>query len=76
MCWARYLFAGVVIGLGMLSMISACGQKGPLYLAEKTPENAAATPSAPATQAVPEPGADVPTPVDRAADAAGQTWPR
>jgi predicted small lipoprotein YifL len=76
MCWARYLFVGVVIGLGTLSMISACGQKGPLYLPEQTPDNAAAAPSGSATQAAPAPGADVPKPVDRAADAAGQTWPR
>jgi predicted small lipoprotein YifL len=31
-CWARYLFVLVVIALGILSMLEACGQKGPLYL--------------------------------------------
>ncbi len=31
-CWARYSFVVVVIALGTLSMINACGQKGPLLL--------------------------------------------
>jgi len=31
-CWARYLFVVMVIALGTLSMVGACGQKGPLYL--------------------------------------------
>ncbi len=41
-CWPRYLFLLVVLVLGTGSMLTACGQKGPLYL----PDNA--------TQAKPE----------------------
>ncbi|AFL74330.1 LPS translocon maturation chaperone LptM [Thiocystis violascens] len=47
-CWARSLFIVVVVALGILSMLGACGQKGPLYLPEETPAN------------TPAPGADVP----------------
>lgn len=49
-CWARYLFFIVVAALGILSMLGACGQKGPLYLPE-------ATSAKPATQE-----SDVPRP--------------
>jgi predicted small lipoprotein YifL len=35
-CWPRYLFILVVISLGMLSLSSACGRKGPLYLPEES----------------------------------------
>ena len=31
-CWAQTLFIAVVIILGTGQMLSACGQKGPLYL--------------------------------------------
>jgi predicted small lipoprotein YifL len=41
-CWPHYLFILVVISLGMLSLSSACGRKGPLYL----PEESAKEPSA------------------------------
>lgn len=34
-CWARYLFILVVIVLGTSSMLSACGQKGPLILPQE-----------------------------------------
>ncbi|WP_295444779.1 lipoprotein [uncultured Thiodictyon sp.] len=44
-CWARYLFVVVVVALGTLSMLGACGQKGPLVL----PENAQQRPPAKAT---------------------------
>lgn len=47
-CWARSLFIAVVVALGILSMLGACGQKGPLYLPEEAPAKATA------------PGADVP----------------
>lgn len=53
-CWARYLFVLVVVALGTLSMLGACGQKGPLYL--PPPEDQAA----PAKQA--DKPTDVPTP--------------
>lgn len=47
-CWARSLFIAVVVALGILSMLGACGQKGPLYLPDETPTKATT------------PGADVP----------------
>lgn len=31
-CWARYLLWLVILILGSGSMLTACGQKGPLYL--------------------------------------------
>jgi predicted small lipoprotein YifL len=66
-CWARSLFTLVVIALGTLSMIEACGQKGPLYLPEPGAEQR--PPKSPANQggAVPTTGADVPTPTARPA---------
>lgn len=36
-CWMRYLFVAVVTILGVGSIISACGQKGDLYLPESKP---------------------------------------
>ncbi len=33
-CWPRILFALTVVALGTLSALSACGQKGELYLPE------------------------------------------
>ena len=35
-CYANYLFIAMVIILGTGSMLSACGQKGPLYMPEET----------------------------------------
>lgn len=52
-CWASRLFYLMVVALGLVSMIGACGQKGPLYLPEEPPPQAA-----PPTVKV---GADVPT---------------
>lgn len=40
-CWARTLFILIVVTLGVLSMISACGQKGPLYLPDDKPAETA-----------------------------------
>lgn len=37
-CWANTLLMLVIIGLGTLSMVSACGQKGPLYHPEEKTE--------------------------------------
>lgn len=31
-CWAQSLFIVIVIILGIGNILSACGQKGPLYL--------------------------------------------
>lgn len=53
-CWARYLFVLVVVALGTLSMLGACGQKGPLYL---PPPEGQATPAKQADKPT-----DVPTP--------------
>lgn len=35
-CWSRYLFLLVVVVLGSASMLSACGQKGPLVMPDET----------------------------------------
>jgi predicted small lipoprotein YifL len=36
-CWAQYLFWLVIMILGTGSALSACGQKGDLYLPDKAP---------------------------------------
>ena len=36
LCWSRYLFILIVIILGTSSMLSACGQKGPLVMPDET----------------------------------------
>jgi predicted small lipoprotein YifL len=36
LCWARYLFILVVAVLGIGNLLSACGQKGDLYLPDKS----------------------------------------
>jgi predicted small lipoprotein YifL len=52
-CWARYLFIAIVTIMGVGSIVTACGQKGDLYLpdpAEKpdaTPRQVDDVPSAP-----------------------------
>lgn len=51
-CWANNLFILIVVVLGLLAMLGACGQKGDLYLPEPASESRSSTP----------PGADVPTP--------------
>jgi len=44
LCAPQWLFIVVVILLGLSSMLSGCGKKGPLYIPEKPPaENAAST---------------------------------
>ena len=35
-CWSRYIFILVVVILGSSSMLSACGQKGPLVMPDET----------------------------------------
>ncbi|WP_313957281.1 LPS translocon maturation chaperone LptM [Sedimenticola selenatireducens] len=37
-CWSRYLLWLVILVLGTSSMLSACGQKGPLYLPDPATE--------------------------------------
>ena len=43
LCWSRYLFILIVIILGTSSMLSACGQKGPLVMPDETSTTEAAT---------------------------------
>ena len=52
-CWANNLFILIVVVLGTLAMLGACGQKGDLYLPEPASES---------TRSNVPPGADVPTP--------------
>jgi predicted small lipoprotein YifL len=54
-CWARYLFIAAVTMLGVGQMMTACGQKGDLYL----PEPEAAGEDAPLDEEV-EPLAEPP----------------
>jgi len=52
-CWAQYLFIALVAVLGIGGAVTACGQKGDLYLPERSGEEAvpqapsAAVPAAP-----------------------------
>jgi predicted small lipoprotein YifL len=43
LCWTRYLFILIVIVLGTSSMLSACGQKGPLVMPDETSTTEAGT---------------------------------
>lgn len=52
-CWSRYIFIVVVAALGILSMIEACGRKGPLYLPDESDRQSKTAPAS---------GADVPKP--------------
>ena len=58
-CWANNLFILVVVVLGTLAMLGACGQKGDLYLPEPASASRSSTP----------PGADVPTPPESGTNA-------
>jgi predicted small lipoprotein YifL len=49
-CWPRYLFYLLVATLALGHMLAACGQRGPLYLAERASE------TGPASEAAPQPG--------------------
>jgi predicted small lipoprotein YifL len=64
LCWARYIFAVVVVALGVLAMAGSCGRKGPLYLPEDTPARQA-----------PAPSTDVPSPPSGAPKAPTRTNP-
>lgn len=35
-CWSQWLLIAVVVVFGSFSMLAGCGQKGDLYLPEKT----------------------------------------
>jgi predicted small lipoprotein YifL len=52
-CWARYLLTAAVAVLGFGQSITACGQKGELYLPEPEPVKSPAPPA----EEVPPPGA-------------------
>jgi predicted small lipoprotein YifL len=59
-CRAGYLFIVVVLVLGAMSIIGACGRRGPLYLPE---EPAAQTPTpVPDTGSADSPSAAMPSP--------------
>ena len=65
-CWAHNSFVVMVIALGTLGMIDACGQKGPLFLPkpdeQQAPAKGAEVPKTPAPTPVPAPTqAPVPT---------------
>ena len=45
-CYARYLFLFIVALLGLGQMMTACGQKGPLYHPDQSPEEAVELPGA------------------------------
>ena len=78
-CWARYLLIAVVAVLGVGQMISACGQKGDLYLPDPRKEQArsevtdsdaeAATPASKGEDRAPNArelaGSDVPRPIQQ-----------
>ncbi len=38
-CWAQYLLWAAIAILGTGSLLSACGQKGPLYLPDKAEQS-------------------------------------
>ena len=56
-CWARYLFVAIVSLLGIGQMITACGQKGDLYLPQPEDAKDARAPD-PAPVPEPEPAED------------------
>ena len=43
-CWPRYLLWLIIVILGTSQMLTACGQKGPLYLPEPEPTEASGKP--------------------------------
>ena len=54
-CWANTLFTVIIVGLGTLAMLGACGQKGDLYLPEPAPASRASAPPATDVPTVPPP---------------------
>ena len=68
-CWASYLLVATVVTLGTISMIGACGQKGPLYLPKGPPagdEQPKPRPQ-PAADAADDPAASAPAPTSEPA---------
>lgn len=54
LCWPKLTFAAVILILGISSMLSGCGKKGPLYLPEKATPATTQKPPADAQAASPE----------------------
>ncbi len=46
-CWARYLLYLVIAVLALGQMVTACGQKGDLYLPEEPAESVPSSPPTP-----------------------------
>ncbi|AGA92104.1 hypothetical protein Thimo_3439 [Thioflavicoccus mobilis 8321] len=57
-CWARYLFIAVVTVLGLGSIVTACGQKGELYLPDPSENRGAPVGAADDVPSLPEPATD------------------
>lgn len=80
-CWAHNSFVAVVIALGTLGMVDACGQKGPLFLPkpdeQQAPAKGAEVPKTPAPTPVPAPTqAPAPAPaLPPASNAELLAWP-
>ena len=53
-CWSQLTFAAVILILGISSMLSGCGKKGPLYLPEKATPAATQKPPSEVQAAKPE----------------------
>jgi len=72
-CWAHNSFVVMVIALGTLGMIDACGQKGPLFLPkpdeQQAPAKGAEVPKTPAPTQAPAPA------VPPASNAELLAWP-
>jgi predicted small lipoprotein YifL len=61
-CWTRYVFIVVVAALGVLSMIQACGRKGPLYLPDPDQPQSSQTERRAGNRPAATPGSEVPKP--------------
>lgn len=57
-CWARYLLYLVIAVLALGQMVTACGQKGDLYLPEEPAESVPSSPPPPPPTPEPEPELD------------------
>jgi predicted small lipoprotein YifL len=61
-CWARHAFLALVAVLGVGEMITACGQKGSLYLPKPEPAKAQPKGAKPTQTASPPAGANTAQP--------------
>lgn len=53
-CWARYLLYLVIAVLALGQMVTACGQKGDLYLPEEPAESVPSSPPTPEPEPEPD----------------------